>query len=159
MTLASLPRKGERIKKAVAECRTAQGLDHVEAEEVETGEAEEEQPRTRRGVHLFVGGRRGQAVHHRHHEGQEAAEGADHVPPVPPQNPVGGMLTPLHPADFCAAHRAVEYLPQRQILLEVSLLPKRRHLGCNSMDIYVGPESGPKPGPSHVWSFIAYLNL
>lgn len=74
MTLASLPRKGERIKKAVAECRTAQGLDHVEPEEVEAGEAEEEQPRPRRGVHLFVGGRRGQAVHHRHHEGQEAAD-------------------------------------------------------------------------------------
>ena len=138
MTLASLlPRKWERIKKAVPECRTAQGLDHVEAEEVEAGEAEEQQPRTRGGAHLFVGGRRGQAVHHCHHEGQEAAEGADHVPPVPPQNPVGGVLTLLHLADFCAAHRAVEYLPQREILLEVSLLPKGRHLGCISIDIYV----------------------
>ena len=26
-------------------------------------------------------------------------------------------------------------------------------LGCNSIDIFVGPESGPLPGPSHVWSF------
>ena len=25
--------------------------------------------------------------------------------------------------------------------------------GCNSIDIFVGPESGPEPGPSHVWSF------
>ena len=23
----------------------------------------------------------------------------------------------------------------------------------NSIDIYVGPESGPEPGPSHAWSF------
>ena len=34
MTLASLPRKGKRIKKAVTESRTAHGLDHVETEEV-----------------------------------------------------------------------------------------------------------------------------
>ena len=31
--------------------------------------------------------------------------------------------------------------------------------GCNSIDIFVGPESGPKPGPSHVWSFETCLNL
>ena len=25
--------------------------------------------------------------------------------------------------------------------------------GCSSIDILVGPESGPEPGPTHVWSF------
>ena len=25
-------------------------------------------------------------------------------------------------------------------------------LGGNSIDIFVGPDSGPEPGPSHVWS-------
>ena len=28
------------------------------------------------------------------------------------------------------------------------------HLGCNSIDIFIGPE----PGPSHVWSCETYLN-
>ena len=31
--------------------------------------------------------------------------------------------------------------------------------GCNSIDISLGPESGPEPGPSHVWSFETYLNF
>ena len=25
--------------------------------------------------------------------------------------------------------------------------------GCNSIDIFLGPVSGPEPCPSHVWSF------
>ena len=32
-------------------------------------------------------------------------------------------------------------------------------LGCDSIDIFVGPESGQEPGPSHVWSFETCLNL
>ena len=32
-------------------------------------------------------------------------------------------------------------------------------LGRNSIDIFVRPESGPEPGPSHVWSFETCLNL
>ena len=31
--------------------------------------------------------------------------------------------------------------------------------GCNSIDIFVSPESGPEPGPSHVWRFEICLNL
>ena len=31
--------------------------------------------------------------------------------------------------------------------------------GCNSIDIFLGPESGPEPGTSHVWSFQTCLNL
>ena len=31
--------------------------------------------------------------------------------------------------------------------------------GRNSIDIFLGPESGPEPGPSHVWSFEICLNL
>ena len=31
--------------------------------------------------------------------------------------------------------------------------------GCNSVGIFVGPESGKEPGPSHVWSFETCLNL
>ena len=32
-------------------------------------------------------------------------------------------------------------------------------LGCNSIDIFLGPESGQKPGTSHVMSFETCLNL
>ena len=32
-------------------------------------------------------------------------------------------------------------------------------LGCNSIDIFLGPVSGPEPSPSHVWSFQTYLNF
>ena len=28
-----------------------------------------------------------------------------------------------------------------------------RSQGCNSIDIFIGPESGPEPDPSHFWSF------
>ena len=31
--------------------------------------------------------------------------------------------------------------------------------GRNSIDIFVGPESGPEPCPSHVWGFETCLNL
>ena len=31
--------------------------------------------------------------------------------------------------------------------------------GCNSIDIFLGPVSGPEPCPSHVWSFETCLNL
>ena len=31
--------------------------------------------------------------------------------------------------------------------------------GCNSIDIYLGPVSGPEPCPSHFWSFEIYLNF
>ena len=31
--------------------------------------------------------------------------------------------------------------------------------GCNSIDIFVCPESGPEPVRSHVWSFETCLNL
>ena len=31
--------------------------------------------------------------------------------------------------------------------------------GCNSIDIFVSPESGLKPGPSHVWSVDTCLSL
>ena len=31
--------------------------------------------------------------------------------------------------------------------------------GCNSIDIFFGPEPGPEPGPSPVWSFETCLNL
>ena len=31
--------------------------------------------------------------------------------------------------------------------------------GCNSIDIFVGPLSGPEPGPSHIWSFETCPNL
>ena len=29
-------------------------------------------------------------------------------------------------------------------------------LGCNSIDIFLGPVSGPEPCPSHFWSFEIY---
>ena len=29
--------------------------------------------------------------------------------------------------------------------------------GCNSIDIFVGPESGPEPGLSYVWSYLAQV--
>ena len=32
-------------------------------------------------------------------------------------------------------------------------------LGRNSIDIFLGPESGPEHCPSHVWSFETCLNL
>ena len=32
-------------------------------------------------------------------------------------------------------------------------------LGCNSIDIIIGPESGPEPGPCYVSSFETCLNL
>ena len=32
-------------------------------------------------------------------------------------------------------------------------------LGRNSIDIFLGPESCPEPGPSHIWSFETCLNL
>ena len=32
-------------------------------------------------------------------------------------------------------------------------------LGCNSIHIFLGPESGPEPGPSHFWSFETWLDL
>ena len=31
--------------------------------------------------------------------------------------------------------------------------PHRRDQGCNSIDVFLGPESGPEPLPSHFWSF------
>ena len=31
--------------------------------------------------------------------------------------------------------------------------------GCNSIDIFLGPVSGPEPCPSHFWSYETYLNL
>ena len=31
--------------------------------------------------------------------------------------------------------------------------------GCNSIDIFLGPGSGPEPGPSHVCSFETCQNL
>ena len=33
------------------------------------------------------------------------------------------------------------------------------YLGRNSIDIFLGPVTGPEPGPSHFWSFEACLNL
>ena len=34
-----------------------------------------------------------------------------------------------------------------------------RSQGCNSIDIFLNPESGPEPGPSHVWCFETCLNF
>ena len=31
--------------------------------------------------------------------------------------------------------------------------------GCNSIDIFLVPESAPKPVPTHIWSFVPCLNL
>ena len=35
----------------------------------------------------------------------------------------------------------------------------RRHQGCTSLDILLGPGSGPEPCPSQFWSLETYLNL
>ena len=37
--------------------------------------------------------------------------------------------------------------------------PKTGELGCNSIDIFLDPVSGPEPCPSHYWSVEMYLNL
>ena len=46
------------------------------------------------------------------------------------------------------------------LLNKVDLVPgETEEQGSISIDIFFGPESGPEPGPSHVWSFETCLNL
>ena len=44
-----------------------------------------------------------------------------------------------------------------RLLLDGRANPNQQ--GCNSIDNFLGPESGPEPCPSHFWSFETYLNL
>ena len=64
----------------------------------------------------------------------------------------------MHSSDVFAANPDVTKIYD---MFALATLPdyRGRGLGRNSIDIFVGPESGPEPGPSHVMSFETCLNL